>query len=80
VNRSIVNDRDSAIVRSVAFDSIPPNRRKVLDDTIAGEEPDGIPLATLHYTLEDLSLLGLMCEDEMSDVGEELLCQAGIAG
>lgn len=80
VNRSIVDDRDFAIVRRVAFDSIPPNRRKVLDATIAGEEPDGIPLATLHYTLEDLSLLGLMCEGEMSPQGEELLCQAGITG
>jgi hypothetical protein len=62
MGRTNVVVKDLAVVRRVAFDSIPPMRWKILNGLHHGRRLSDldIPKSTLKYLLEDLQALGLL--------------------
>ena len=73
--KTSVEDEDLRIVRRVAFDCIPPTRRKIIEALDAGAKLAGlgIPLSTLRYAKEDLTSQGLLEEDKLSDLALALI-------
>ena len=78
--RDVVSEDDYAIARRAAFDSIPAVRRNVLDLLIAGSNISlaQLPPSTLHYVTEELQSLGLLCNNALSTLAQDLLRTAGI--
>jgi len=78
--RSIVTDRDLALVRRVGFDCIPPIRRQLLDALIGGQK-NPLAKSTRAYVRQDLEELGLLhCtphSTRLADFAQGLLSRAG---
>jgi hypothetical protein len=79
--RSRVNERDLALVKRVAFDSMPPTRKQVLECLLAGQDPKllKIPKSTLSYALEELEAQELI-DREPSRLSKLVLEMAHLAG
>lgn len=78
--RSEVNEDDFALVRRVAFDSMPPLRSEILRTLCAGDGIGNIkaPGSSLHYTREELETQELLEGSELTDFARELLVRAGV--
>jgi hypothetical protein len=83
-NREEVLDEDLHLVKRVAFDCMPPVRRKVLDAFIAGTPLTrlGIPESTLQYAKEELEAVGILARGTLGTFKLSPLCinLAGKAG
>jgi hypothetical protein len=77
-NRDTVDESDLLTVKRVGFDTVPPSRRKVLVAMIRGEDHCDIAPSTRTYVEEDLALVGLIFDGELSPIAEELIETAGI--
>jgi hypothetical protein len=79
--RPDAGEQDYTIVKRVAFDCIPTRRRKVIEAVCCGRDLEGIaPKATLHYCVEDLQVLDLLENRQLSKLSFDLLTLAGIMG
>jgi hypothetical protein len=78
--REVADEEDYATAKRVALDCIPALRRAVLDSLIAGNGTSaaGLPTSTLHYVVEDLTVLELVTNDSISPLADGLLAKAGI--
>lgn len=62
--RSVVNEQDWAVVVRVAFDCMPPARRKILDSLTEGSDGENsLPPTTRRYACQDLMALGVLERD-----------------
>jgi hypothetical protein len=78
-HRASVVDADMLLVRRVAFDCIPPIRRRVLDAFRLGQSiPGSIPASTQSYVRQDLELVGLVTKSTLSPKASNLLKKSGI--
>lgn len=77
--RDLVNELDYAMVRRVAFDCMPPVRRKILEALILGEsfKKLNVPPSTRHYAIEELQAQELLDGERLSSMTLALLAQAG---
>jgi hypothetical protein len=78
-SRPDVGEQDYAIVKRVAFDCIPTKRRRLIEAVCEGWIPEGAR-STLSYCVEDLQVLHLLEERQLSKLSLELLTLAGIIG
>lgn len=89
--RATVNQEDYALVKRVAFDCLPPARRKVLEALIyylnpqqeehcasAQKERDSLPESTRRYATQDLKALGVLTES--GELSQRTLLQLINAG
>jgi hypothetical protein len=83
--RDTVNETDFAIAQRGAFDSIPANKRVLLEAVIRSGSPNdsGLRRTTWHYAGEDLELMRLFARREdksyfLSDFAKATLDKAGI--
>jgi len=76
--RATVEAEDYELVKRVAFDCVPTLRRKLLFSAIRGEKFTGPPYSTISYAREDLTELGLLTCEDLSEQAQELLSQAGV--
>ncbi len=67
-----VDEAGFNIVKRAAWDTIPPNRRLVLNALIEGDQPQecGLPRTTANRTADDLVAIGLADKEETGDVTE----------
>jgi len=78
--RAEVDDSDYQLVQRAAFDSIPPDRAEVLRAILVGKSAFslGLPKATVARANEDLTLSGVLTEqDEFTPEASRLLADAG---
>jgi len=72
--RANVSDADFTLVQRVAFDCIPTTRRKVIQALMRGGDlAAAAPKATLFYCIQDLEVLGLLSDRELSGLAHQLL-------
>jgi hypothetical protein len=85
--RAEVNEEDWRLITRVAFDCMPPTRRKILDALIydggangpaAQAQRDALPESTRRYATEDLKALGVL--DEFSNLSDRSTLQLDRAG
>jgi hypothetical protein len=82
--REAVNEEDWRLVIRVAFDCLPPTRRKILDafisdDPKAQAQCDSLPESTRRYATEELTALGVMeGSDQLSRRSGLQLDKAGL--
>src|SRR5262249_6361978 len=64
-NRPVVNEEDFGLAWRVAFDSMPPLRKEILEALIRGDNPRRInaPGSNVQYAIQDLELNGLLVND-----------------
>ena len=83
--RSEVNDIDYALVRRVAFDSLPPARVAVIKALLDGKSPHsvGLPKSTIDRAMEDLQFAGIISHGltgaQLTTTAEHLLNCANAA-
>jgi hypothetical protein len=79
--RDEVTPADYALVKRVAFDCIPTLRRKVIHALIDNLDLKSLkPASTIAYCVQDLELLELLEERNLSKLSLELLTMAGMMG
>ena len=86
--RTTINEEDFDIARRAGLDSIPANRRKIIDTLIAGKSLDllCLPKSTRSYVLEDLECQelvgqapnGSLTSRGLSNLAIDLLQMAGL--
>jgi hypothetical protein len=65
MGREQVGEEEFDLIKRVAWDSIPPTRRTMLDALRNGKNPynAGLPSSTTHRAIEDLEAVGLVVRD-----------------
>jgi hypothetical protein len=73
-HRLAVDEYDFAIAKRVAFDSLPPRRRQLLEHYMYGTAL-AMPKSTRSYGTEELEALGLISNGMLSSLAKSLIVQ-----